>query len=336
MTDYTGSQCPVCKEKFTKDDDIVVCPQCGTPYHRECYKKAGKCINDELHKNGGTWEPDVKRNIIFITEIVCPNCGTKNTPLNFVCENCGTPLSDTKNYGLYHHTVNSTSAPDDIRNRADYDANFYNKNEFGRVDFQPYLINFSDPLCGYNPEEDYEGVKLSELGDYVETNTHYYLPIFKKIKETGRALTWNFTAMLFPELYFSNRKMPLTALIFLVIKLLMVLPDYILWLNQNKYGYLTEIAEIFNISSPAFQTLKILATIIGYAIMFFSGGFANWIYYKHTLKKVSKLKEKFSGPDLSAKLRKKGGTSGGLLALFICIYALPISVFYIYAVYFVK
>ena len=35
MIDYTGIPCPVCHKEFTPEDDIVVCPECGAPYHRE-------------------------------------------------------------------------------------------------------------------------------------------------------------------------------------------------------------------------------------------------------------------------------------------------------------
>lgn len=39
MTRYTGNHCPVCEQAFTDEDDIVVCPDCGTPYHRACWQK---------------------------------------------------------------------------------------------------------------------------------------------------------------------------------------------------------------------------------------------------------------------------------------------------------
>ena len=41
---YTRKKCPICSEKFKADDDIVVCPKCGAPYHRSCYEKEGRCI----------------------------------------------------------------------------------------------------------------------------------------------------------------------------------------------------------------------------------------------------------------------------------------------------
>ena len=39
MARYTGNHCPVCEQEFTDNDDIVVCPDCGTPYHRACWQK---------------------------------------------------------------------------------------------------------------------------------------------------------------------------------------------------------------------------------------------------------------------------------------------------------
>ena len=41
MLDYTHIKCPVCGDTFKEDDDIVVCPQCGAPYHRACYQEKG-------------------------------------------------------------------------------------------------------------------------------------------------------------------------------------------------------------------------------------------------------------------------------------------------------
>ena len=47
--DFTKFHCPVCNNIFTENDDVVVCPECGTPHHRECYKSIGKCFNEDLH-----------------------------------------------------------------------------------------------------------------------------------------------------------------------------------------------------------------------------------------------------------------------------------------------
>ena len=54
MGKYNGILCEHCKKAFTNDDDIVVCPVCGAPHHRECYVQNGNCANADKH---GTNEP---------------------------------------------------------------------------------------------------------------------------------------------------------------------------------------------------------------------------------------------------------------------------------------
>ena len=48
--EFTQYNCPVCKKQFEKGDDIVVCPECGAPHHRECYEQNGKCFFDRFFK----------------------------------------------------------------------------------------------------------------------------------------------------------------------------------------------------------------------------------------------------------------------------------------------
>lgn len=50
--DFTQVDCPVCNKKFVSGDDVVVCPECGTPHHRECYKKENRCFNSDKHQSG--------------------------------------------------------------------------------------------------------------------------------------------------------------------------------------------------------------------------------------------------------------------------------------------
>lgn len=331
MANYIGTRCIVCNEKFKDDDDIVVCPECGTPYHRECYKKEGKCVNTALHESHRSWTPsyDVGDSSASFTEnVVCSKCGCINPPMTLFCEKCGNPLStlEQHNEDMRVHTapLHDDSNPDE------YNKNFNGQIPFG-VNVQPFMINFSDPLCGYNPDEDFDGVRLCELGDYVESNTHYYLPIFKRIKETGRALTWNFTAMLFPEFYFAYRKMPLISLAAFIVRLFALAPIFITVLSQGNIGVLSEIAKGFDIRSTAFQILNILSYVLTYGIMFFCGGFANWIYYKHAVKQTAKIKAASAPQNLRNNLRRKGGTSAVWLVIAILVFILPYTIVYMYS-----
>lgn len=335
MAGFLGTRCVVCNEKFNKSDAIVVCPECGTPYHKDCYLKSGSCVNTALHLSGREWQPsyDVGDDeSVYKDEVICEKCGLKNPPLSLFCGRCGYPLST---FEIHNENIRKMEQASAYQNTSS-DPKVFNRNEYGRININPYLINFSDKLCGYSPDEEFEGVKLSELADYVDTNTHYYLPLFKRIKDTGKSISWNFIAMLFPELYFANRKMPLLALIAVVFRGITIIPSFIEMFSSVNIGLLTEFALKFDVKSSAFQMFQTLVFVITYSLMFVGGGFANLIYYKHAVKKISHIKERIAKPkestDIPSKLQKKGGTSGLLLSIFICIDALPYILLYMYGI----
>lgn len=58
MPKFEEFKCPVCKQQFDVDDDIVTCPVCGTPHHRHCYDLTGHCVNKGLHSAGYNYYDD--------------------------------------------------------------------------------------------------------------------------------------------------------------------------------------------------------------------------------------------------------------------------------------
>ena len=56
MPKYYGCPCEGCGKPLTLQDDIVVCPDCGAPYHRVCYEKLGQCIHRPAHAAGYEWK----------------------------------------------------------------------------------------------------------------------------------------------------------------------------------------------------------------------------------------------------------------------------------------
>ncbi len=41
--------CVLCHAYLFPEDDVVYCPECGAPHHRECYNSIGKCALSEFH-----------------------------------------------------------------------------------------------------------------------------------------------------------------------------------------------------------------------------------------------------------------------------------------------
>lgn len=48
---FKNEKCAACGMKFFEDEDIVVCPECGTPYHKECWNRVGTCVHSAEHGN---------------------------------------------------------------------------------------------------------------------------------------------------------------------------------------------------------------------------------------------------------------------------------------------
>ena len=57
MIQYVGKACESCKKAFNENEQIVYCPQCGAPMHRECWEEKGGCPYSDRHSSGFKWAP---------------------------------------------------------------------------------------------------------------------------------------------------------------------------------------------------------------------------------------------------------------------------------------
>lgn len=127
---YINSVCDGCGLVLNEDDDIVVCPECGTPQHRECYKKDNRCVNEHKHSEDFEWKRDSSSAYVPTCEestseekLPCPSCGHMNPRDAKRCENCSMKLIV---FGMNlaeapEHQRNFDAESDDI---PDYDAPF--------------------------------------------------------------------------------------------------------------------------------------------------------------------------------------------------------------------
>ena len=228
MTDYKGNRCPVCEKTFKENDDIVVCPDCGTPYHRECWKKVGACLHEAEHAAGFEWTPD---NVISggPEDLVCPNCGAHNPLGAKFCNHCGVSLPDHPD-NVQHRERQAPAGNGPVYANPNYDANANaasrRSNEPG-----PHLEGFSAGADGniyrkeLGPEDPIDGIKARDWSTYVGPSSMYYLMQFFRMQETRRRVCVSFSAFFFGPAYFFFRKMWKQGAFFALLEILLAVPS---------------------------------------------------------------------------------------------------------------
>ena len=94
MNKYSNATCPVCGKPFSENEDIVVCPDCGAPHHRECYQRLGHCALIENHKLGKNWDPPAEpKTESGNSSVKCPRCNAENPEDGIFCSSCGARLT---------------------------------------------------------------------------------------------------------------------------------------------------------------------------------------------------------------------------------------------------
>lgn len=208
---YTGIDCPVCNQKFSESDDVVVCPVCGTPHHRSCWSETGMCKNAEKHDEGFIWQtispvenqPHKKHKKIDELK-TCPRCGEKNATFEPVCTRCGERLKANR------ETIHDKFPP--LENRGGFN---FGQAEFGNYESQPNPNNFSpyqnvyaaDARMIYGADAKIDDISVTEVAEYVQTNSNMYIGKFIEMQEKKSKISWNWSAGLFSVFWCFYRKM---------------------------------------------------------------------------------------------------------------------------------
>lgn len=296
MPTYIGQQCTSCRNTLTKTDDIVVCPECGSPYHRECYKMEGKCINTLLHENNESWQPEVietaaaeePRTEADAQKVLCKSCGAENDADSAFCKNCGSPVNLEKAAGSYYNRENGANQTNQQQGYGGFG------NVAGMFGFIPIT-----------KDQDVDGNTAGEYADYVgESSKMYYLPKFMRFAK-GSKTSFNFSAFFFTHFYFFFRKMIVPGIIILIAQTLLSLPSSLFLMAD--YGFMDYLPVM---SQKWFVLMTNVFSIISYVMSIFIGLFANYLYYKKAKSDIKGIKEKVLEEDARrASIVSSGGSS---------------------------
>lgn len=328
MAKYSGLECPVCKEIFKDGDDIVVCPECGAPYHRSCYKQTGHCLYEDKHGTDEAWyqkEHEYQK----AREKKCPRCGIINSADSLFCSKCGQSLSyDSQAQG---------QAPTDTA------ESYYSPPPPPGAGSGPGVDPTSapfpfDPMGGVNPKDHIEGIEAGDMAKFVQANTPYYMGRFLNLSAFKRG-RFNFAAFIFGGGWFLYRKQYVLGIILTAFQVVAAVASTFLQYyytiplmnellpNTNqafKYNWgFTQAWNALAEKSPLTLFLVILPTIL---ILFqfieriFCGIFANRLYLKYCVKKINTIKvQTNTTQDYEAKLKETGGINTPLaFSLMIC------------------
>jgi len=294
MGNYTGAKCISCGEIFKDGDDVVVCPDCGTPYHRECYLKEGRCINDALHESGQSWTQETEE----IPEeekaegVRCIRCGFENTPDKLFCEKCGTPLMKMGSDPAPFNTVGGEAKNQDQFRYGSENGAAQN----GRIVF--------------DQNSEIDGVKLGDYAKYVGSNPISFLSNFIRFGKFGGKISLNIGAFIFPEVYFLYRKMNAWGIMSMLVFALLSIPSMIYYFGSGEYGITLNMD--IDLKSRQFLLIYNAATYVTLLVKILAGLFANYIYYKQAKKDITGIRDDSLGSDdaeTSRRIADKGGVS---------------------------
>ncbi|MGN0532773.1 MAG: RING finger protein [Eubacterium sp.] len=281
-----GESCPVCDKKFNEEDDIVICPLCGTPHHRQCYSRLGKCANADKHKSGyeynsgnsahnGIQEQQEKSNTekenfqsnealnrYFLNPesaeksetVKCGKCGAENRSTSAFCSECGERLTvDEKTVVGRAQEVYASASQEQYR----------------------------------NSREEIDGKSVSDIASVVVSNTKRFIPKFKR----NKALSWNWGAFFFGPYYYMFRKMYKEGIIIMAVRLAVNLivqgiytEEYTAFMNfvsSHKEVLTNPTEELLNQLMPYYQAVLpmiLILSAVGLVINIFCALFADKFY----------------------------------------------------------
>ncbi len=293
---YEGYCCPVCQQPFKDTDDIVTCPDCGAPHHRECWKEHKGCFFADTHNTPEQWSREKatvsssEEKMTQNTSRTCSHCGAQNAAFAEFCAHCGRELE----------VQEWTSAPKQPQMHTEY------------REYRPFTAPQRETYV--NDNEEIDGVKARDLRVFVGQNAHYYLPRFKKMCNRETSVSWNWAAFLLTPFWLWYRKQYLYGTLVMLFEVLQTFCTAFFLYGYLGASAITDYADLATLmqqymGDPVFfrwELVVLLCSVIQILIRIFFGIVGNYLYFGVAKKRIKKWQKE--GASDFALSRLGGGT----------------------------
>ena len=326
MMDYKGCKCASCHKVLKEGDDIVICPECGAPYHRECYAAEGRCVFSAKHGKGFEYVPPEAKPDVNANGPICPVCHAQNPPDTRFCERCGQPMRGgvppqaAQSSPQYAEPgMSGTGMP----------------GGFGGPGAQ-YATG--DVMTQLHLAKEYDGISTQDWMKYIGNSAPYYLYQFQRMDESGRKTSFCWSALFIPEFYFFYRKMWGWGALALAVSLIVSIPSLLSLMAA------LGIATALPLSASALSTLITVCGLLNWGVRIASCLFGFYLFRQSAARRMRAMKDDSTDDDrYRTELERRGGPSRvavvlvGVLLL-VCSFAFSawigpdrlMSAFYLY------
>lgn len=303
MPKYYGCPCEGCGKPLTLRDDIVVCPDCGAPYHRDCYEKLGVCLHSAAHKAGYEWKFPYKDEELR----TCPSCGELTLRSEQRCRCCGALMTEESAEPSRRAGGSAGSGS------FDYDR-FYAQNlrpDSGNP--EAYVRRSFQAAFGKDGLMD--GISYNDWSAYIGPSASSYMAGFSRMQLQHSKVSMSFSALLFGSFYFFYRKAWKPAFAFMTAELLLTVPTMLAMMQISGSSLMP------SISSSTLIILSRAASALSFVLMVVRGLYAKWLYRKSSVARIQRIQKEFPDPEKRrAVLSAQGGVSlAAVLGAFVLL-----------------
>ena len=287
MPKYYGCPCEGCGTPLTLRDDIVVCPDCGAPYHRACYEKLGRCAHSASHAGGYEWKFPYQESELR----TCPACGERTLRSEDRCRCCGAQLPPEGEA----QPNDRAAAQAEQGGTFDY-ANLYRQGG-------PEAAVRQTIEAAFGADQTLDGIPCQDWTDYIGPSAPAYMAEYCRMQLQNNKISMSFSALLFGPFYFFYRKAWKPAFAFLAAELLLGLPTFISMLQISGSALAPAL------SDSALVLLARVCSVLSFVLMILRGMFGKWLYRRSAAANIRRIRKEF--PD-SAKRRVVLAAQGGV------------------------